>query len=147
MNEMKPDANPATQAKAAPKDDVWIPSTCNLCYGTCSILAHRVDGVAIKIEGNPKSTVGAGKLCGKGVSGLLTHYDPNRLTKPLRRTNPEKGIGIDPKWEEISWDEALDITAGHLKRIREDDPRKLVIQRTTTIYTMGLSFGAFAPAF
>ncbi|MDP6173862.1 MAG: molybdopterin-dependent oxidoreductase, partial [Rhodospirillales bacterium] len=147
MNEMKPDAKPSPQAESAPKDDVWLPSTCNLCYGTCSILAHRVDGVAIKIEGNPKSTVGGGRLCGKGVSGLLTHYDPNRLTKPLRRTNPEKGIGIDPKWEEISWDEALDVTAQHLKRIREDDPRKLVIQRTTTIYTMGLSFGAFAPAF
>ena len=34
-------------------DDAWVPSSCSLCYGTCSILAHRVDGVVVKIEGNP----------------------------------------------------------------------------------------------
>jgi len=26
-------------------DDAWVASACALCYGTCSILAHRVDGV------------------------------------------------------------------------------------------------------
>ena len=25
-------------------------------------------------------------------------HDPNRINKPLKRTNPEKGLGIDPKW-------------------------------------------------
>ena len=143
MNEIKP---PRIVEKA-PEGDEWIPSTCNLCYGTCSILVHKVDGVAVKIEGNPKSTVGKGRLCGKGISGLMTHYDPNRVRVPLRRTNPEKGIGIDPGWEEISWDEALDEVAGRLKKIREDDPRKLSIQRTTTVYTMGLPWAAFAPGF
>ena len=136
-----------TQSPSEVTDDVWIPSTCNMCCATCSILAHRVNGVVVKIEGNPASTVGKGRLCGKGVSGLMTHYDPNRIRAPMRRTNPEKGIGIDPGWEEISWDEALDEIAGRLKKIRAEDPRKLVIQRTTTVYTMGLPFGAFAPAF
>ena len=88
MNEIKP----PRIVETAPEGDEWIPSTCNLCYGTCSILVHKVDGVAIKIEGNPKSTVGKGRLCGKGVSGLMTHYDPNRVRVPMRRTNPEKGI-------------------------------------------------------
>jgi len=143
MNEIKP----PRIVETAPEGDEWIPSTCNLCYGTCSILVHKVDGVAVKIEGNPKSTVGKGRLCGKGVSGLMTHYDPNRVRVPMRRTNPEKGIGIDPGWEEISWDEALDEIAGRLKKIRADDPRKLSIQRTTTVYTMGLPWAAFAPGF
>jgi molybdopterin-containing oxidoreductase family molybdopterin binding subunit len=143
MNEVLPDP----RARAAETDDVWIPSTCNLCYGTCSILAHRVNGTVVKIEGNPNSAVGRGRLCGKGVSGLMTHYDPNRVRKPLRRTNPEKGIGVDPGWQEISWDEALDEIAGRLKALRAEDPRALVLQRTTTVYTMGLPLGAFAPAF
>jgi len=143
MNEIKP----PRIVETSPEGDEWIPSTCNLCYGTCSILVHKVDGVAVKIEGNPKSTVGKGRLCGKGVSGLMTHYDPNRVRVPMRRTNPEKGIGIDPGWEEISWDEALDEIAGRLKKIRADDPRKLSIQRTTTVYTMGLPWAAFAPGF
>lgn len=128
-------------------DDVWIPSACALCYGSCSIQVHRVNGVAIKIEGNPESAVGKGRLCAKGVSGLMVHYDPNRLTKPLRRTNPVKGIGVDPGWKEISWEEALTEIVGHLKRIRAEDPRKLVIQRTTTVTANKNPFQAFAFGF
>ena len=132
---------------AASKDDVWIPSACSLCYGACSILAHRVDGVVVKIEGNPDSVIGNGRQCGKGVSGIMTHYDPNRVRVPLRRTNPVKGIGIDPGWEEISWEEALDEIVGRLRGLREDDPRKLVLQRTTTVTSARTPFQAFAAAF
>ncbi len=32
---------------SAGTDDVWLPSSCALCYGTCSIKAHRVDGVVV----------------------------------------------------------------------------------------------------
>jgi molybdopterin-containing oxidoreductase family molybdopterin binding subunit len=129
------------------RDDAWVPSACSLCYSSCSILAHRVDGVITKIEGNPDSVVGMGRLCGKGVSGIMTHYDPHRVNKPLRRTNPEKGIGVDPGWEEISWEEALSEIAGHLKRIRADDLRKLYIMRTTTVWSMQTPYTAFVSAF
>ena len=141
MDQISPDTH------ATGKDDVWVPSTCYMCFGGCSILAHRVDGVVVKIEGNPESEGGKGRLCPKGVSGLMVHYDPNRVRVPLRRTNPEKGIGVDPGWKEISWDEALDEIAGHLKRIRADDPRKLTIERTTTVSASRVPVGAFAAAF
>jgi anaerobic selenocysteine-containing dehydrogenase len=63
--------------------------------------------VAVEIQGMSDSTFGAeGGLCSKGLSGLQVLYDPNRLNVPLRRTNPEKGIGVDPKWKEITWEEA-----------------------------------------
>src|SRR5512147_90697 len=116
---------------AKARDDAWIPTSCALCYGSCSILAHRVDGVVVKIEGNPDSVLGKGRQCGKGVSGIMSHYDPNRLTVPLRRTNPDKGLDEDPRWKEISWDEALDEIAKVFGRVRAEDPRKLLIQRTT----------------
>ncbi len=128
-------------------DDAWIPSSCALCYGSCSILAHRVDGVVVKIEGNPDSSIGKGRLCGKGVSGLMSHYDPNRLKVPLRRTNPKKGIDEDPGWKQISWDEALDEIAAVLKRVRAEDPRKLLIQRTTTVTASRIPFQTFGAAF
>lgn len=127
--------------------DKWVPSACALCYATCSIRAHNVDGVVIKIEGNPDSVVGKGRLCGKGVSGLMGHYDPNRLTRPLRRTNPRKGIGVDPGWKEISWEEALTEIAETLKRVRAEDPRKLVVQRTTTVTASRIPFHSFAAGF
>ena len=140
------DATAATHLSQA-RDDAWIPSSCSLCYGTCSILAHRVDGVVVKVEGNPGSVVGKGRLCGKGVSGLMCHYDPNRLTRPLRRTNPKKGLDEDPGWKEIGWDEALDEIATVLKRVRADNPYKLVFQRTTTVQAARIPFQGFGAAF
>ena len=64
--------NTSTPEFMTQHDDTWIPSSCALCYGTCSILVHRVDGTAIKIEGNPDSAVGKGRMYGKGVSGLMS---------------------------------------------------------------------------
>lgn len=124
------------------KEDVWIPSACGMCYGDCAILAHRVDGTVIKIEGNPESSQGYGKICAKGVAGLQNLYDPNRVNVPLKRTNPEKGIGVDPKWEEISWDEAMEILVEKLDKIRRDDPRKLLFQ-ATTIHGTHMAYGLF----
>ncbi|MBI4292651.1 MAG: molybdopterin-dependent oxidoreductase [Betaproteobacteria bacterium] len=129
------------------RDDAWVPSTCALCYGTCSVLAHRVNGVVVKVEGNPESAIGKGRLCGKGVSGLMSHYDPNRLKVPLRRTNPKKGINEDPGWKAISWDEALDEIVAVLKRVRAEDPRKLLFQRTTTVLSARVPIMTFCNAF
>ncbi len=147
MNYLGPGTEPRSEAAIPGEDDIWVPSSCALCYASCSIRAHRVDGVLIKIEGNPGSVIGKGRLCGKGVSGLMIHNDPNRLTKPLRRTNPEKGLGADPKWKEISWDEALTEITDNLKRIRADDPRKLLITRTTTVTAAKVPAMTFATAF
>ena len=148
MNVYSRQKNESAPAQAHSKhDDVWIASSCALCYGTCSTLVHRVDGVVVKIEGNPDSVIGKGKLCGKGVSGIMAHYDPYRLKKPLRRTNPDKGIGIDPGWKEISWEEALNEVAAQLKRVRAEDPRKLIVQRTTTVTAARMPIRAFASGF
>jgi hypothetical protein len=68
-------------------EDRWIPSACTICYGGCSILAHRVNGTVVKIEGNPRSPVGNGHICAKGLAGPMLLYDPHRVNTPLRRTN------------------------------------------------------------
>ncbi|MBI4286422.1 MAG: molybdopterin-dependent oxidoreductase [Chloroflexi bacterium] len=76
----------------------------------------------------PSSTYGArGGTCGKAISALQILYDPNRINYPVRRTNPEKGLGVDPKWQRISWDEALGEIAEKLSAIRKDNPDKLLI--------------------
>jgi len=109
-------------------EDVWISTQCGRCYALCGIRVHRVNGVAVKIEGEPGSTQGAeGGLCGKGLSSLQQLYDPNRLNVPLRRTNPEKGVGVDPKWKEITWEEAYAEIIPRIKKIMEEDSTKLSI--------------------
>jgi len=108
-------------------EDVWVHTTCGGCYGGCGIQVHRVNGVAIAIEGEPDSTLGAeGGMCGKGIAQLQLLYDPNRRNVPLRRTNPKKGLYEEGNFVEISWDEALDEIAKRIKEIRSDDPKKLL---------------------
>ena len=113
-------------------EDAWIPTQCARCYANCAIKVRRVNGVAVKIEGNPDTAMGSrGGVCAKGAASLQVLYDPNRVNVPLRRTNPEKGLYVDPKWKEISWEEALTEIAGRLKKVVEDNPRKLLFQGTT----------------
>ncbi|BAK44868.1 molybdopterin-dependent oxidoreductase [Eggerthella sp. YY7918] len=100
----------------------WIPTSCNMCFSSCSILAHVIDGVVVELKGNPDSPIGAGRICGKGAAGLMQLYDPNRITKPLKRTNPNKGLDEDPGWEEVTWDEAYDEVA---RMIQEAGPTKI----------------------
>jgi anaerobic selenocysteine-containing dehydrogenase len=47
--------------------------------------------------------VNKGVLCGKGSAGIMQHYAPARLRKPLLRVG-ERGSG---EFKEIEWDEAL----------------------------------------
>lgn len=108
------------------KEDVWIPSCCNMCFNNCSILVHRVDGVVVKIEGDPKGPVGQGRICGKGAAGIMQLYDEHRQSKPLKRTNPEKGIGIDPGWVEISWEEAYSILVEKYQEASKKGPNNFM---------------------
>lgn len=123
------------------QDDTWTTSMCGRCYGGCAVRVHRINGVATQIEGNPDSDMGArGGLCAKGLAALQVLYDPNRLNMPLKRTNPEKGLHADPKWKEISWDEALTEIADHLGKILREEPGKLLAQ-ASVIRSFFSSFG------
>lgn len=130
------------------KEDLWIPSVCGMCYNQCGILAHRKSGTLVKIEGNPDSPYGKGRLCARGLAGIQLLYDPHRLNHPLRRTNPNKGIGEDPLWEEISWDEAMDIIVEKLAEVRSEDPSGLYFTGTViSLAPLSLALGTFVPAF
>ena len=82
----------AAKGGDAQKEGKWVPTTCNMCFNQCSILAHVVDGKVVELKGNPDSPVGRGHICAKGASGIMQLYDPNRITKPMKRTNPKKGL-------------------------------------------------------
>jgi anaerobic selenocysteine-containing dehydrogenase len=114
------------------KEDVWIPTCCGQCYCMCGIKVRRQDGIVTEIEGNPDAPTGRGKICVKGIAGPQLLYDPYRVNYPLKRTNPEKGLGVDPKWKRISWEEALDTVVAKLKKCQEVDSRGVYFQATTT---------------
>lgn len=108
-------------------EDVRLKTTCYGCpAGTCGMLARRVNGVVVSLAGDPDCPFSQGKLCAKGHAQIMMAYSSRRLTKPMKRTNPEKGIGVDPRWVEISYEEAIRISAEKLKQCRETDPAGLV---------------------
>jgi len=112
----------------------WIPSCCHMCGGTTGIMCQVVDGRLVRIKPNNHNPVGFSNIsddffanaakegavmCPKGNAGITTLYDPDRLKQPLRRTNLQKGIGIDPQWKVISWEEAYTEIVSRLKALRE----------------------------
>ncbi len=118
----------------APKDldlspkvsDEIAKTTCYMCACRCGIDVHLRKGAdGIKkvryIEGNRDHPVNRGVLCAKGSAGIMQHYSPARLRKPLKRVG-ERGAG---EFQEIEWDEALDLAASWLKPVRATDPKKL----------------------
>jgi anaerobic selenocysteine-containing dehydrogenase len=115
-----------TTSTANPSQGRWIPSTCSMCLHGCGIKVYVENGVALKIEGDPTNPDNLGKLCPKGNAGLARLYDSTRVLHPMKRTNPKKGLNEDPGWVKISWDEAYQIVAQQLGRVRKDDPRKLL---------------------
>ncbi|MBU2497324.1 MAG: molybdopterin-dependent oxidoreductase [Proteobacteria bacterium] len=114
------------------KEDIWIHTSCDQCLGECGILVRRVDGVVREIKGDPECPNSMGKICGKGHAAIMNLYDPHRVLRPMKRTNPTKGLGVDPGWVPISWDEAINTLADELGRVRSEDPRKLVISTFDT---------------
>jgi anaerobic selenocysteine-containing dehydrogenase len=107
--------------KSPPVADEIRTTTCYMCACRCGIRVHLIDGQIRYIQGNPDHPVNRGVLCAKGSAGIMQHYSPARLSKPLKRVG-ERGSG---EFQEIEWDEALAIAAGWLGDIRKTDPRKL----------------------
>ena len=96
-------------------------TTCYMCACRCGIRVHLRDGQVRYIEGNPDHPVNKGVLCGKGSSGIMQHLSPARLSNPLKRVGP-RGSG---EYEEVSWDEALELATEWMGDIRKTDPKKL----------------------
>jgi anaerobic selenocysteine-containing dehydrogenase len=65
--------------------------------------------------------VNHGVLCAKGSAGIMQHYSPARLTRPLKRV----GARGEGKFRAISWDEAMATATEWLGAIRQEDPKKL----------------------
>ncbi|MEO6689702.1 MAG: molybdopterin oxidoreductase family protein [Dokdonella sp.] len=104
-----------------PTGDEVKTTTCYMCACRCGIRVHLKDGRVRYIDGNPKHPVNRGVICAKGSAGIMQHYSPARLSKPLLRVG-ERGAG---EFREIEWDEALALATQWLGDIRERNPDEL----------------------
>ena len=113
-------SEPVLDLSPSPGDEVKR-TTCYMCACRCGIKVWVKDGRIRYIQGNREHPVNQGVLCAKGASGIMQHYSPARLRKPLLRVG-ERGVG---EFREIEWDEALDIATSWLQPIRERNPDEL----------------------
>ena len=111
---------PQPNLSPSPGDEVKA-TTCYMCACRCGIRVWIKDGQIRYLQGNPAHPVNRGVLCAKGASGIMQHYSPARLRKPLLRTG-ERGSG---EFREIEWDEALQIATDWLAPIRARNPDEL----------------------
>ncbi len=87
-----------------------IQTTCPHCGVGCQMELWVKDNKVIRVYGVEKdNTENRGHLCVKGRFGFDFVHSPKRLTKPLIKKNG--------KFEEASWDEALELTATKFKEI------------------------------
>jgi sulfite dehydrogenase (quinone) subunit SoeA len=108
-------------AVASPIADEVADTTCYMCACRCGIRVHLQDGRIRYIEGNRRHPVNRGVLCAKGSAGIMQHYSPARLRKPLKRVG-ERGKDA---LVEIEWEEALALATRWLAETRVHDPRGL----------------------
>jgi formate dehydrogenase major subunit len=107
--------------------DRKVDSLCPYCGVGCQVTYEVKDEKVIYAEGRD-GPANHNRLCVKGRFGFDYIHHPNRLTKPLvRLPNVPKNAydQVDPAnpythFREASWEEALDIAANGLTRIRDE---------------------------
>lgn len=127
----------------------WIPSTCQGCTTWCPIEIYVQDGRAVRVRGNQHAKANSGYVCPRGHMIPKQVYDPDRIKVPLKRTNPEKGRGIDPKFVPISWDEALELLADKMMELRNNNEthKFLVMRGRYSTYQNGILYGSLPKIF
>ncbi len=107
--------------------DRKVDSVCPYCGVGCLLTYHVKDDKIVRVEGRD-GPANFSRLCVKGRYGFDYVNHPQRLLKPLiRREGVPKGLNehFDPSdpskmFREASWDEAMALATGGLKRIRDE---------------------------
>ena len=92
-----------------------VRTVCQSCHSECGVLAHVEDGRVARLQGDPDHPGSKGYICTKGKNEIGRLYHPDRLLHPLKRVG-ERGKG---RWQQVSWDEALDGIAQGLIAVKQ----------------------------
>lgn len=91
---------------------------CTLCRSRCGAVYNIDDGAMTGVRPDSAHPTGAA-MCPKGRAAPEIVHNPQRLTRPMRRTTPKSNP--DPQWEEIGWDEAMSEIAAKLGQFRDEN--------------------------
>jgi formate dehydrogenase major subunit len=118
-------------------------STCPYCSVSCGVIIHTLGDKAknvlpqvVHVEGDPDHPINRGTLCPKGASLEQDIVNDRRLIKPqVRRPGSDR-------WEDISWNDAVNEIARKVKESRdatfvEKDDKGNIVNRCEGIGWIG----------
>ena len=136
------------ETSTASENGNWLPTSCQGCTTWCPAEVFVQNGRAVKVKGNRYSKQNDGFLCAKGHLSLQQLYDPDRVKVPMKRTNPLKSKGVDPKFVPITWDEALNTIADKMMDLRKNgEPEKFMLMRGRYSYMRDTIYAALPKVF
>ncbi|MDR0501265.1 MAG: molybdopterin-dependent oxidoreductase [Coriobacteriales bacterium] len=89
------------------------------CCWTCQYCQYNAvvrDGRIVKLEPKKEGSLRGSRMCLRGRSRFRALNNPNRIKYPLKRIG-ERG---EDKWEQITWDEAIETIAEKWKKFRDE---------------------------
>ncbi|MGD9138126.1 MAG: molybdopterin-dependent oxidoreductase [Desulfobacterales bacterium] len=110
------------------------------CGGRCPIRLHVKDNKILRIEGDDAAEPDQLRTCLRCRAFRQYVHHPQRLMFPQKRIG-KRGEG---KFERISWDEALEMLAGELNRVKEVYGNRAIFLATGGGYLAGLHNGGLA---
>ena len=118
------------------RDATESTTICPYCGVGCGLIVSAMNREVINIEGDPDHPINKGSLCCKGQSLYQVATSDRRLTKVLHRA-PKSD-----KWEEVSWDWAINRIADRVKETRDKyftkkDNKGRVVNRVEAIAALG----------
>lgn len=122
---------------------LWYASVCGQCPAGCGVVVRVSEGRAKKVEGNPLHPVNRGKLCARGQAALQALYHPERLSRPMKLSGARGSGAYTP----VSWEEALSLLMGPLKKVKAEAPGSLLMLTEPMRGHAGLVAGRFMKAF
>ena len=84
---------------------------CHLCEAICGLEIKTQGDEILSIKGDKSDPVSHGFICPKATAIADIHNDSDRLRMPVKRVGEE--------WQEITWDEAITLTAEKLVETQE----------------------------
>lgn len=100
-----------------------VKTSCSTCGSCCEVDAYVEDGKLVSVEGARNTPMQSGGMCAKGAAAKQYVYNKDRILYPMKRVG-KKGEG---KFERISWEEAYEMIAENLLRIRKESGPESVV--------------------
>ena len=100
-----------------------VKTSCSTCGSCCEVDTYVEDGKLVSVEGARNTPMQSGGMCAKGAAAKQYVYNKDRILYPMKRVG-KKGEG---KFERISWEEAYEMIAENLLRIRKESGPESVV--------------------